>query len=289
MAAFLCVYFAKLQATTMKYSFWIGLFCVSASVNLLNAQVPKLAMFYENASWQNPAILAGNEGVEIGLYDHLQNAGTGGVVNTLLLYGEKRQTNQGYGVNYFGDYVGLLQQHALQLSYAHTLLSGENTGTLSLGVTAGGYLSNNTAGILNESTEHLIGVLGAAYRMKDLLIACHVGRRAEISINNVAGVLAQYKFTVTEALQLTPVLNLNIVGPKVRSQAGLVVSVYQLADIGLMYNDVSAGTDLNFGLNLFKNYRIGYSVVGLGNSVFTQYSQEFFLAWQPGKRTSEAG
>jgi len=269
----------------MKVSRLILVSILSLGARQLKAQLPTFAMFYENTSWQNPGLLAGKEGREIGLYNHLQSAGPQFRMNTLLLYGEKRGLNQGYGANYYGDYLGTSQQHALQLNYAHNVVSGE-LGALSIGASFGTYLYRSTTGLLNENRAHLIGNIGTVYRKGGLIIAYNIGRKAFIDLATTQGLFVQYEIEISPSLHLKPAANLAVFENKTHGQLGLVASLYGLADVGLMYSTVSNGTDLNFGFNLFKNYRIGYSVVGLGNRVFTTYSQEFFLAWQPDRSNS---
>lgn len=267
----------------LRFLLMVGIFTIGATQ--LKAQLPNLAMFYENISWQNPAVLAGEEGREVGLYDHLQSAGPRARMNTLLLYGEKRGQNQGYGANYYGEYFGTSQQHALQSGYAHSIVSGE-LGVLTLGASIGAYLYRSTSGLLNENRQYLVANIGVAYRNGNFIAAYNTGRKAFVDAAVTQGFFSQYKFEISESLHLLPTANVTVFDSNAEGQFGLVASVYGLADVGLMYSTISNGTDLNFGLNLFKNYRIGYSVVGLGSRAFTTFSQEFFLAWQPDRRGS---
>ena len=245
-----------------------------------HAQVGNLSMFCESISWQISSITALNTIPQLGITSQVQQIGPGSLANRTLLFAETQKGNNGFGVNYYGDFFDMTFQHALQGHYSRKLQLNDDM-SLAFGTSLGAYLYQGTFGTITEREGYGIYQVATAIKYKNLLVAYSLGRKAWRNVGFSQNIYATHRVKLSQDFFLDPLFHLFWVTQQPYLQTGLRLSWKDWVDVGLIYQSEN-GTNLTFGLNLFKNIRLGYAVVGLNPNLFTQYSQEFLIIWRPG-------
>lgn len=250
--------------------------CLFTPVILL-AQLPRMNMFYENFSWQNPSFTADEYAKEIMLQSQFQNFTPGSANSTLLLNFEESLKIGGIGINYFGNYFQQNQEHALQLNYAYHLKLTEIT-TLSGGVSAGAYLWRFDQGALIGNGNSIVWNSGLRLKTGNWLVAFSNGQKAGTNINPQSSLMVHYEYALADELKVIPtVYALSRNGQRTFEGIGARLVLFGNFEIGL-FGASQKGFYFTSGVTIANKFRFGYSLSNLAGRTYRFPSQELFLA-----------
>ena len=242
---------------------------------LVHSQEPTLNAFWNNYTFQNPAMtgLMNKHEASVNLQENFsfKSAPT----TMIASYAAQIDKVGGLGVNYVYDQYGFMTRNQANLNYSYHYKFNDTSQVLALGVGVG--LVNvstklydfmgNVAG-LNNTTQNQNGFTlnaGIAYKNKNLTAGLGLTQINEVKLDRIyfqqkrhINVFVDYTFQITNNLKLKPTVSFVSDSDFHATEFNLLAIIKNSFWIGASYRSRNSGSVM-VGYDIQQKFRIGYA------------------------------